>query len=31
LHDIVISNIVWCMAYKREGRGGVVDCPIVVQ
>jgi len=31
LHDIVITNIVWCIAYKREVGGGVVYCPIVVQ
>ena len=31
LHDIVITNIVWCMAYKGQVRGGVVYCPIVVQ
>jgi len=30
-HDIVITNIVWCIAYKREfGGGGVVYCPIIV-
>jgi len=22
LHDIVITNIVWCMAYQREFEGG---------
>ena len=29
LHDIVTTNIVWCVAYKREveGRGGVVYLP----
>jgi len=31
LHDIVIANIVWCMAYKREVGGGVGYCPKVVQ
>ena len=31
LHDIVITNIVRCMAYTREVRGGVVYCSIVVQ
>ena len=31
LHVIVITNIVWCIAYKREVGGGVVYCPIVVQ
>jgi len=30
LHDIVITNIVWCMAYQREVEGGVY-CSIVVQ
>jgi len=30
-HDIVITNIVWCIAYKRSVGGGVVDCPIIVQ
>jgi len=30
LHDIVIANIVWCMAYKREVVGGVVYCAIDV-
>ena len=24
LHDIVITNIAWCMAYTREVGGGVV-------
>jgi len=24
LHDTVITNIVWCMAYKQEVGGGVV-------
>jgi len=31
LHDIVIANIVWCMAYTREVGGGVLYCPIAVQ
>jgi len=31
LHDIVITNIVWCIGYKREFGGGVVYCPIIVQ
>jgi len=32
LHDIAITNIECCMAYKREvGRGGGVHCAIVVQ
>jgi len=31
LHDIDITNIVWCLAYKREFGEGVVYCPIVVQ
>ena len=31
LQDIVINNIVWCMACTREVRGGVVYCPIAVQ
>jgi len=31
LHHIVITNIVWCMAYKREVDGGVVYRPILVQ
>jgi len=31
LHDIVITNIVWCIAYKREVGRGVVYCPIIVQ
>jgi len=31
LHDIVITNIVWCVAYKREIEGGVVCCPLAVQ
>jgi len=22
LHEIVITNIIWCMAYKREVEGG---------
>ena len=31
LHDIVITNIVWCIAYKREVGRGVLYCPITVQ
>jgi len=31
VHDIVIANIVWCIAYKRESGGEVVYCPIIVQ
>ena len=31
LHDIVITNIVWCIADKREVGRGVVYCPIIVQ
>jgi len=31
LHDIVTTNIVWCMAYLKRGRGGVVYCAIAVQ
>jgi len=31
LHDIVITNIVWCMVYKIEVEGGVVYCSIAVQ
>ena len=31
LHDIVITNIVWCIDYKREFGGGVVYCRIIVQ
>jgi len=30
LLDISITNIVWCMAYKREVVGGVVYCAIYV-
>jgi len=30
LHDIVITNIARCMAYKREVEGRVVYCSIVV-
>jgi len=30
LHDIVITNIVWCSAYKREVGRGVVYCPRIV-
>jgi len=31
LQDIVITNIVWCMAFTREVEKAVVYCPIVVQ
>jgi len=31
LHDIVITDIVWCIVYKREVEGGVVYRPMVVQ
>jgi len=31
LHDIAITNVVWCMTYTKEGRGGVVYCAIDVQ
>jgi len=31
LHNIVITNSVWCMAYKREVEGGGVYCAMVVQ
>jgi len=31
LHDIAITNIVWCVAEKRGGWGGVVYCAIDVQ
>jgi len=31
LHDIVIANIVWCIAYKRDVGRGVVYGPIIVQ
>jgi len=31
LHDIVITNIVWYIAYKQEFVGGVVYCPMIVQ
>jgi len=30
-HDIVMTNIIWCIAYPREVERGVVYCPIVVQ
>jgi len=30
-HDIVITNIVWCIAYKQEVGSGVVYGPIIVQ
>jgi len=28
--DIVITNFVWCMAYKRGVGRGVVECAMVV-
>jgi len=28
LHDIVITNIVWCIAYTREVGRGVVHCQV---
>ena len=31
LHNIAITNIVWCMAYKGGGRLGGVYCATVVQ
>ena len=31
LHDIAITDIVWCIAYKRESGGEVVYSPIIVQ
>jgi len=31
LHDIVITNIAWCIVYKREFGRGVVYCPIIVR
>jgi len=31
LHNIVITNLVWCMAYKREVGEGLVCYSIVVQ
>jgi len=31
LHDIVITNNVWCIVYKRKVGRGVVYCPIIVQ
>jgi len=31
LHDIAITNILWCMAYKRGFGGGGVYCAMVVQ
>jgi len=31
LHDIVITNMVWCIAYRREVGRGVVYSPIIVQ
>jgi len=31
LQDIVITNIVWCIAYKREVGSGVLCRPIIVQ
>jgi len=30
LHEIFITNSVWCIVYKREFVGGVVYCPIIV-
>jgi len=30
LHDIVLTNLVWC-TYKREVGRGIVYCPIIVQ
>jgi len=30
LRDIVITNIVWCIAYKRKVARGVAYCPIIV-
>ena len=30
-HDIGITNLIWCMAYKREVGGGIVWFPVVVQ
>jgi len=31
LQDIVMTNIVWCIAYTQEVGRGVVYCPIMVQ
>jgi len=31
LHDIVSTNIVWCISYTREVGRGVAFCPIIVQ
>jgi len=31
LQDIVITNIVWCIAYIWEVGRGVLYCPIIVQ
>ena len=31
LHDIAITDVVWCMAYKRRFRGGGVYCAMGVQ
>jgi len=31
LHDIAITNIVWCTIYKRGVGGGGVYCAMVVQ
>ena len=31
LHDIAVSNFVWCMAYKRGVGGEVVSCVMVVR
>ena len=30
-HDIAITNIVWCMPYKRRVGGGGAFCAMVVQ
>jgi len=30
LHDIVITDIVWCIAYKREVGRGVLYSPVIV-
>jgi len=31
VHDIVMTNIIWCIAYKREVGRGVLHCSIIVQ
>jgi len=31
LHDIVITNMLWCMAYEWGGRWGGVHCALAVQ